>query len=182
MGGPRLQGSLDDQIFTGSALLDAYEATLDRRYFESPEHAVRLAVERTAILMAAVFLIARKMPRDGRPRRAAQTISGFADAGRKFRRGVIVLDRMYGFTGNRLYHDWAEKTLEAFAGLAPQYGLFAASYGLAAMLARAPSFASRGAGRSRRCASAAELEKAANEIYRFGKAILRVTPETSAAA
>jgi hypothetical protein len=29
---------------------------------------------------------------------------------------------------------------------------------------------------------AAELEKSANEIYRFGKAVLRVTPETLAAA
>jgi hypothetical protein len=29
---------------------------------------------------------------------------------------------------------------------------------------------------------AAELERAANEIYRFGKAVLRVTPEALAAA
>jgi len=36
VGGPRLEGSFDDQIFGIVALLDAYEATLDRRYFELP--------------------------------------------------------------------------------------------------------------------------------------------------
>ena len=33
IGGARLDGSLDDQIFAGIALLDAYEATLDRQVF-----------------------------------------------------------------------------------------------------------------------------------------------------
>ena len=47
---------------------------------------------------------------------------------------AIVLDRLHGFTGERLYREWAEKTLEAFVGLIPQYGLFAATYGLAALL------------------------------------------------
>src|SRR5580700_8079165 len=46
VGGPRLEGSLDDQIFMVVALLDAYESTLDRRYFEIAERAMRLAVER----------------------------------------------------------------------------------------------------------------------------------------
>jgi uncharacterized protein YyaL (SSP411 family) len=89
---------------------------------------------------------------------------------------VIVLDRLYAFTGERLYRDWAEKTLEAFAGRVPQYGLFAATYGLAALLhargvLQVVILGTEGD------PSAAELEKAANEIYRFGKAILRVTPE-----
>ena len=47
---------------------------------------------------------------------------------------AIVLDRLYALTGEKLYRDWAEKTLEAFVGLVPQYGLFAATYGLAALL------------------------------------------------
>jgi uncharacterized protein YyaL (SSP411 family) len=94
---------------------------------------------------------------------------------------VIVLDRLYAFTGEKLYRQWAEKTLEAFVGLVPQYGLYAATYGLAALLhARHPLqvvvLGERGDPR------AAELEKSANEIYRFGKAVLRVTPETRAAA
>ena len=94
---------------------------------------------------------------------------------------VIVLDRLYAFTGEKLYRDWAEKTLEAFVGLVPQYGLFAATYGLAALLhVRHPlQVVVMGADGD---AKAAELEKAANEIYRFGKSVLRVTPEALATA
>ncbi|MGC2704389.1 MAG: hypothetical protein WA361_07740, partial [Candidatus Acidiferrales bacterium] len=94
---------------------------------------------------------------------------------------VIVLDRLYAFTGEKLYRDWAEKTLEAFVGLVPQYGLFAATYGLAALLhARHPlQVVVMGAAGD---AKAAALEKTANEIYRFGKAVLRVTPENLANA
>jgi len=94
---------------------------------------------------------------------------------------VIVLDRLYAFTGEKLYREWAEKTLEAFVGLVPQYGLFAATYGLAALLhARHPlQVAVLGAAGD---PQAATLEKTANEIYRFGKAVLRVTPDTLATA
>src|SRR6202047_431267 len=42
VGGPRLEGALDDQVFTIAALLDAYEATLDSRYFEIAERAMKL--------------------------------------------------------------------------------------------------------------------------------------------
>jgi uncharacterized protein len=94
---------------------------------------------------------------------------------------AIVLERLYGFTGERLYRDWAEKTLEAFAGLIPQLGLFAATYGLAALLhARHPMQAviTGAAGDPK----AAALEKAAHGIYRYGKAVLRVTPDQLANA
>jgi hypothetical protein len=42
----------------------------------------------------------------------------------------MVLDRLYSYTGDALYRDRATATLNAFAGVAPQYGLFAASYSL----------------------------------------------------
>jgi len=94
---------------------------------------------------------------------------------------VIVLDRLYSFTGEKLYRDWAEKTLEAFIGLIPQYGLFAATYGLAALLhSRHPiQVVVLGPANDPRTAA---LEKVANEIYRFGKEVLRVTPEKLASA
>jgi uncharacterized protein YyaL (SSP411 family) len=65
--------------------------------------------------------------------------------------------------------------------LVPQLGLFAATYGLAALLhARHPlQVVITGASGDPR---AAQLEKAAAETYRFGKALLRVTPEQLAAA
>ena len=92
---------------------------------------------------------------------------------------VIVLDRLYGFTGEKLYREWAEKTLEAFVGLVPQYGLFAATYGLAALLhARHPiQVVVMGAAGD---AKSAALERAASDVYRFGKSVVRVTPEALA--
>jgi uncharacterized protein len=181
VGGPHLEGSLDDQIFAAAALLDAYEATLDRRYFDIAERAMRLAVQRYGDSEGGGFfdrakdaapmggLDVRRKPLQDSPTPGANSVA------------VIVLDRLYAFTGEKPYREWAEKTLEAFVGLVPQYGLFAATYGLAALLhARHPlQVVVLGAAGDAR---AAELESAANTIYRFGKAVLRVTPESLAAA
>jgi uncharacterized protein YyaL (SSP411 family) len=181
VGGPRLEGSLDDQIFAAAALLDAYEATLDRRYFDIAERAVRLAIERYGDPDGGGFfdrakdaapmggLDVRRKPLQDSPTPGANSVA------------AIVLDRLYAFTGERLYREWAAKTLEAFLGLVPQYGLFAATFGLAALLhVRHPlQLVVLGAAGD---PQASALEKAANEIYRFGKAVLRVTPETLAAA
>ncbi|MGA7919989.1 MAG: thioredoxin domain-containing protein [Candidatus Acidiferrales bacterium] len=181
VGGPRLEGSLDDQVFAAAALLDAYETTLDRRYFDIAERSVRLAVERYGDPDGGGFfdrateaapmggLDVRRKPLQDSPTPGANSVA------------VIVLDRLYSFSGKKLYREWAEKTLEAFIGLVPQYGLFAATYGLAALLhARHPlQVVILGAAND---SKAAELEKTANEVYRFGKAVLRVTPETIATA
>ena len=181
IGGPLLEGTLDDQVFAAAALLDAYETTLDRRFFDIAERAMRLAVERFGDPEGGGFfdrakdaapmggLDVRRKPLQDSPTPGANSAA------------AIVLDRLYGFTGERLYHEWAEKTLEAFAGLIPQYGLFAATYGLAALLhARHPlQVVVTGAAGDPK---AAGLEKAAHEIYRFGKAVLRVTPEQLAEA
>jgi uncharacterized protein len=181
VGGPRLEGSLDDQIFGIAALLDAYEATLDRRYFDVAERAVRLAVERYGDSEGGGFfdrakdaapmggMEIRRKPLQDSPTPGANSVA------------VIVLDRLYGFTGEKLYREWAEKTLEAFVGLVPQYGLFAATYGLAALLHARHSLQVVVMGATGD-PQAAALEKAANQIYRFGKSVLRVMPETLAAA
>ncbi len=94
---------------------------------------------------------------------------------------AIVLERLYGFTGEPLYHQWAAKTLEAFIGLIPRYGLFAGTYALAALLhARHPlQVVITGAAGD---PTAEKLEQAAREVYRFGKAVLRVTPEKLASS
>jgi uncharacterized protein YyaL (SSP411 family) len=176
VGGPRLEGSLDDQVFTVAALLDAYEATLDHRYFEIAERAMKLAIERFGDGEGGGFfdrakdaapmggLEVRRKPLQDSPTPGANSMA------------AMVLDRLHAFTGDKMYREWAEKTLEAFVGLVPQFGLFAATYGLAALLhSRHPLqvVVTGAAGNSK----AAELEKAANETYRFGKAVLRLTPE-----
>ncbi len=176
VGGPRLEGSLDDQVFTIAALLDAWEATFDRRYFEIAERAMRLAVERFGDPDGGGFFDRAKdaAPMGGlevrrKPLQDSPTPGGNSVA-------AIVLDRLHALTGERLYREWAEKTLEAFVGLIPQYGLFAATYGLAALLhARHPlQVVITGAAADPK---AADLERAAHEIYRFDKVILRITPE-----
>ena len=181
VGGPRIEGGLDDQVFAAAALLDAYESTLDRRYFEIAERAVFLAVQRFADPDGGGFfdrardaapmggLDVRRKPMQDSPTPGANSMA------------AIVLDRLYALTGNKLYRDWAEKTLEAFVGLVPQYGLFAATYGLAAVLhVRHPlQVVITGAANH---PQAVALEKAAHEVHRFAKTVLRVTPENSASA
>jgi len=91
---------------------------------------------------------------------------------------AIALVRMHAFTGEQLYHEWAKRTLEAFAEIAPQFGLFAATYGLATTLfVNHPiQVVITGAEDDKRSAA---LEEAASSVFRFGKSVLRIFPETS---
>src|SRR6267143_1526477 len=132
IGGPALEGSLDDQVFSVLALLDAYETTLDHRYFSTAQKTMDLAIARVL---------------------------------------------MHAFTGDDRYHAFAQKTFEAFAGIAPQYGLFAATYGLAATLVAHHPIQVVVTGPAND-PTAQALEAAAHRVYRFGKSVLRVTPET----
>ena len=93
---------------------------------------------------------------------------------------AIVLDRLYDYTGNLLYRERSEATLAAFAGVAPEYGLFASTYGLASVLhARHPiQIVVTGASNDE---AAVQLERAARMFYRFGKAVLRISPDLAPA-
>ena len=176
VGGPRLDGSLDDQVFASAALLDAYETTLDRRYLDTAERTMRLAIERFGDPDRGGFfdrakdappmggLDVRRKPIQDSPTPGANSVA------------AIVLVRLHSLIGEALYSAWAEKTLETFIGLVPQYGLFASTYGLAALLhSRHPMQAViTGATGDPK---AAALERSARSVYRFGKAVLRVTPE-----
>jgi hypothetical protein len=89
----------------------------------------------------------------------------------------MVLDRLYGYTGNVLYRERAAATLSAFAEAAPKYGLFAASYSLAAVLHSRGGIEVLVTGRADDPA-AQRLERTAAESFRFGKSVLRFTPES----
>lgn len=181
VGGPRLEGSLEDQVFAIAALLDAYESTLDRRYFETAECAMKLTIERNGDPESGGFfdrakdaepmggMEIRRKPLQDSPTPGANAVA------------AIVLDRLYTLTSENLYRDWSEKTLEAFAGLVPQYGLFAATYALAALLHARHPLQVIVLGNSGD-AKAAALEQAANETYRFGKSVFRVTPDEAKTA
>jgi uncharacterized protein YyaL (SSP411 family) len=180
VGGPRLEGSLDDQVFAIAALLDAWEVTLDPRYFETAVGAAKLCVERYGDAKGGGFFDRAKdaAPMGGLEVRRKPIQDSPTPAGNSV--AAIVLDRLASFTGETLYREWAEKTLEAFVGLMPQYGIFAGTYALAALLhARHPLQVVITGGQID--AKAVELEKASLGVYRFGKAVLRVTPERLAA-
>lgn len=178
IGGPALDGSLDDQIAGVLALLDAYEATFDAPYFRAAQRTLDFTLERYADAEAGGFfdrasdapplggLDVRRKPFQDSPMPGANSLA------------VTALLRMHSYTGEERYRAFAEKTLEAFAGVAGQYGMFAATYGLAATLfTRHPMqvVVSGPAGD----VAADELLDAANAVYRFGKSVLRLTPGAS---
>jgi uncharacterized protein len=176
--GPPLRGSLDDQVFGVMALLDAYEATLATNYFQAAKRTMDVTIEkygdaenggffdRASDAPAMGGLELRRKPFQDSPTPSANSVAAMA------------LTRMHAYTDDRKYYDWAERTLEAFAGVAPQYGLFAATYGLAAILFAEHPTQVVIVGPSGDPA-ATNLEEAANRVYRLGKTVLRVTPETS---
>lgn len=179
-GGPLL-GSLDDQVFGAIALLDAYEATLDERYFTAARRTVDIAIEKYGDLEHGGFfdrscdappmggLDVRRKPFQDSPTPGGNSVA------------AIALTRLYAFTDDAKYREWAEKTLEAFAGIARQYGMFAATYGLAATIyAYHPAqVVITGA---KDDPAAEMLESAANSVFRYGKSVLRVLPRVTPAS
>jgi len=173
--GPALRGSLDDQVFGVLALLDAYEATLNPKYLQAAQRTMDLTIQKYGDSENGGFfdravdappmggLDVRRKPFQDSPTPGANSIAAMA------------LTRLHAYTDDRKYCDWAKRTLEAFAGVAPQYGLFAATYGLAATLFAAHPMQVVVTGTADD-PSARKLEEAANSVFRFGKAVLRVTP------
>ena len=126
-------GLLDDYAFTALACLDAYEATADFSYFKFA-HAITDAMiarfydptsggffdsEPAADGQSLGVLATRRKPLQDSPTPAGNPMA------------AIALARMHHYTGNAGYGDKAQETLETFAGVAEQFGIFAASYGIA---------------------------------------------------
>jgi uncharacterized protein YyaL (SSP411 family) len=165
---------LDDQVFGTIALLDAYETTLNPRYFRAARHTLDYLLEYYADAQGGGFfdrpsnapplggLDVRRKPFQDSPTPGANSVA------------ISALVRMHAFTGDERYYNFAQKTLEAFAGIAPQYGLFAATYGLAALLFARHPMQVVITGRADDPA-ALSLEVAANRVYRLGKSVLRFT-------
>src|SRR6202035_2997333 len=102
--GPALEGSLDDQVFGVIALLDAYETTLQPRYFEAAKPTLDLAIERYGNTESGGFfdrpsdaapmggLEVRRKPFQDSPTPSANSAA------------AIALVRMHAFTGEDRYH------------------------------------------------------------------------------
>ncbi|HXN65194.1 MAG TPA: thioredoxin domain-containing protein [Candidatus Acidoferrales bacterium] len=181
LGGPRLHGSLDDQVCMSVALLDAYESTLEQRYFAAAELTMARTLvqywdaeeggffDRGADAPAMGGMEVRRKPLQDSPTPAGNSVA------------AIALSRLYAFTGKSLYRERAQATLEAFAGVVSKFGMFAASYGLAAMLYTRGAIQVIVTGAADD-ASAQQLERIAEQTYRFGKAVLRITRQNQSTA
>ena len=133
----QIAGLLDDYAFTAIACLDAYETTSDLSYFSFARRIADTMVDRFFDPVSGGFFDTEKQA-DGEPKllgvlgtRRKPFQDSPTPAGNSV--AAIVLQRLYGYTNDQNYRDKAEQTMEVLAGLAGQYGIFAATYGIAAI-------------------------------------------------
>jgi hypothetical protein len=126
-------GLLEDYAFTALACLDAYEATSDLSYFKFSRAIADAMIARFYDATSGGFfdnepaaegaslgvLATRRKPLQDSPTPAGNPMA------------AIALIRLHHYTGDAGYRDKAEQTLETFAGVAEQFGIFAATYGIA---------------------------------------------------
>src|SRR6266446_3589803 len=135
-------GLLDDYAFTAVACLDAYEATADLSYFKFAQRVTDKMLDRMFDPVSGGFFDAAS------PANGGQKAIGVLGARRKpFQDSptpagncvaAIALLRLHAYTNQRSYRDQAEQTLEVLAGLAGKFGIFAATYGIAAVYLSRP--------------------------------------------
>jgi uncharacterized protein YyaL (SSP411 family) len=137
-GEPRtVPGLLDDYAFTAVACLDAYEATADLSYFNFAQRITDKMIDRMFDPVSGGFFDTAN-PADGeqkpmgvlgtrrKPFQDSPTPAGNSVA-------AIALLRLHSYTNQPAYREKAEQTLELLAGLAGKFGIFAATYGIAAV-------------------------------------------------
>jgi uncharacterized protein YyaL (SSP411 family) len=130
-------GVLDDYAFTVVACLDAYEATADLSYFHFAQRIADKMIDGFFDPLSGGFfdtaspaggtekalgvLGTRRKPFQDSPTPAGNSVA------------VIGLLRLYAYTQQAGYRQKAEETLAVLAGVAGKFGIFAASYGIAAV-------------------------------------------------
>ena len=123
---------LDDQVLMASALLDAFEVTGERRYFDRALALGDLVGKRFWDEAEGGFF---DMAVDAADRLGSLTVRRKAlqdsptPAGNSV--AVALLDRLAYLADRPDFREKAERTLDLFAAKASEYGLFAATYGLA---------------------------------------------------
>ena len=129
----QVPGMLDDYAFTALACLDAYDATADLSYFKFARAVADAMISRFYDAAGGGFfdsqpaaenlgvLGTRRKPLQDSPTPAGNPMA------------AIALARLHHYTGDAAYRDKAEETLQAFAGIVEQFGIFAATYGIAVL-------------------------------------------------
>jgi len=164
-------GFLDDYASTAIACLDAYEATSDMTYFRKAEQIVEQMVQRfydtegggffdsqPGITSLGVLATARKAFQDS-PTPAGNPMA------------AIALTRLLAYSGKPEHRDKAKQTLELLSGVAGQYGIFAATYGIAATMFANPHEQIVIIGEDH---AAAELYRRASAAPKLGRSVLKL--------
>ena len=183
-------GVLDDYAFAVIACLDAYEATADLSYFRFARSIADAMVagffdpvaggffdtgggaeERGAGEKKLGILGTRRKPFQDSPTPAGNSAA------------AIALLRLHGYANGApsddgSYRDRAEQTLEVYAGVAGQHGIFAATYGLAVVHFIQPHTQVVVVGKD---AVAAELYRAAVRPLGLSTAVLRLDADQAVA-
>ena len=132
----QISGVLDDYAFTAVACLDAYEATTDLSYFNFARRIADAMVEQFFDPVSGGFFDTGKVSSDEKVLGVLSTRrKPFQDSPTPAGNSVaaIALLRLHAYTNDNNLRDKAEQTIEVIAGLAAQYGLFVATYGIAAV-------------------------------------------------
>jgi uncharacterized protein len=126
-------GLLEDYAFTALACLDAYEATADVSYFKFANAIADAMIARFYDATSGGFF-------DSEPAAAGQSLGVLATRRKPLQdsptpagnpMAAIALARLHHYNDDAGYRDKAEQTLETFAGVVEQFGIFAATYGIA---------------------------------------------------
>jgi hypothetical protein len=181
-----IPGGLDDYAFAVIACLDAYEATADLSYF-------RFARSIGEAMVAGFFDPVAGGFFDTRGGSSEQTALGILGTRRKpFQdsptpagnsAAAIALLRLHGYANDvsndgASYREKAEQTLEVYAGVAGQHGIFAATYGLAVVHFIQPHTQVVVVGKDD---AAAELYRAAVRPLGLSTAVLRLDADKAVA-
>ncbi len=173
-GGRIIPGVLDDYAFMSLACLDAYEATGDLSYFKFAKRIADAMLEKFFDQVSGGFLDteqtagsekllgvlgARRKPFQDSPTPAGNSIA------------AIAMLRLHAYTNDETYRDKAEQTLEVFAGLAEQYGISGATYGIAAVHFSRPHAQVMIIGGDD---LAAQLHSAASAPFAFSRSVIKL--------
>jgi uncharacterized protein YyaL (SSP411 family) len=179
-----VSGLLDDYAATAIACLDAYEGTADLSYFKFAQAITDAMITKFFDATSGGFFDSEP-PADGKglgvlstrrkPLQDSPTPAGNPMA-------AIALLRIHHYTGDAGYRDKAELTLETFAGVAEQFGIFAATYGIAVIQSLENPVQVVVIGEKGPEKTTEELYAAAAAPFAFNKATLRLTANQAVAA
>jgi uncharacterized protein YyaL (SSP411 family) len=175
----QIPGVLDDYAFTTLACLDAYEATADLSYFNFAKRIADSMIERFFDPVSGGFFDTEKNLSDEKPlgvlgARRKPFQDSPTPAGNSV--AAIALLRLHAYTNDAGLREKAEQTIELVAGLAGQYGLFAATYGIAAVHLSHPHTQIVIVGNDE---LASRLYRAAVVPFSAGKAVLKLIASTA---